>query len=525
MRRGVQCRWFSRWSILALLLSLSFSTWVSRAFAQDETPNPIPQATPSSSPAAPVSDETDADEHLLASDEFRDSTSGWPNALVFDNYYIGYHEPEYYHVEVHAAGDKALAMMPGQRFEDATVETLVFPDAANTTAEGDFRYGLVVRREGSRYYAFTISPRSQRWYVLKSTPNSLEVLDEGDSSTILEEGMSDKLRVDAEGPNLRFYINEELVSEVSDGDYPEGATGFYVETLDSPRAHIHFDAIQIGEAKGPTSLLASDEFRDSTSGWPNALVFDNYYIGYHEPEYYHVEVHAAGDKALAMMPGQRFEDATVETLVFPDAANTTAEGDFRYGLVVRREGSRYYAFTISPRSQRWYVLKITPNSLEVLDEGDSSTILEEGMSDKLRVDAEGPNLRFYINEELVSEVSDGDYPEGATGFYVETLDSPRAHIHFDAIQIGEAEQSPWYCEVIVPFLNIRLGPGVEYRPPLGYVQGGDRLLPLGRNAAASWIRVRADRSGLHGWVSGSTSLVSCERPLQILPVSVAPPLR
>ena len=494
------------------------------ARAQDITTTPTPQPAPAPAASTGVESPTvssSATDDVLVSEDFRDPGSGWPNALVFDNYYVGYHEPEYYHVEVHAPNDHAMAVLPNATFGDVTVETETFADAANTSPEGDFRLGLVVRREGNRYYAFAVSPRTQKWYMLKSASNSMAVLDEGSAASILQDGTANKLRVDAAGSRLSFYINDELVGEAEDGDYSQGAVGFYVETLDSPRAHIHFDNLLVEKYQGSGSLLASEDFRDPGSGWPNALVFDNYYVGYHEPEYYHVEVHAPNDHAMAVLPNATFGDVTVETETFADAANTSPEGDFRLGLVVRREGNRYYAFAVSPRTQKWYMLKSASNSMAVLDEGSAASILQDGTANKLRVDAAGSRLSFYINDELVGEAEDGDYSQGAVGFYVETLDSPRAHIHFDNLLVEKPQLAGGTCEVLVARLNVRSGPSVAYEP-LGVVKAGDKLLPMARNQATSWVRVQVVGTMLSGWVSAKPSYyIRCERPLQPLPAEAA----
>ena len=40
--------------------------------------------------------------------------------------------------------------------------------------------GLAFRRSGDQYYAFAISQRTKKWYVLKSTPNALVILNRRD---------------------------------------------------------------------------------------------------------------------------------------------------------------------------------------------------------------------------------------------------------------------------------------------------------------------------------------------------------
>ena len=116
--------------------------------------------------AAPVSDA-----NILFQDDFTNPATGWPEDK-FDNYFIGYHEPEYYHIEITSPNSKTTVFEPQKKsFEDVTIELDVLTVSAKTAAEGDFRYGLAFRRSGDQYYAFTISPRTKKWFVLKNSPS------------------------------------------------------------------------------------------------------------------------------------------------------------------------------------------------------------------------------------------------------------------------------------------------------------------------------------------------------------------
>jgi hypothetical protein len=145
-----------------------------------------------------------------------------------------------------------LVTVPGKiTFDDATIEEQVFIDPNNTAAEGDFRYGLAFRRSGSQFYAFTISPRTRQWFVLKSSPTAIEVLKEGTDASIQGLEAEDTLRVDAKGSTFFFHINDKLVDQVSDPDYASGEVGFFVQTFDVPHVHVHNDAITIREVDAP----------------------------------------------------------------------------------------------------------------------------------------------------------------------------------------------------------------------------------------------------------------------------------
>src|SRR5512145_3243731 len=190
--------------------------------AASEAPAPLNTEAPTAAPQVP---QTGGD--VLYEDNFTDPATGWPEDK-FDNYFVGYHEPEYYHIEITSPHSRTTIFEPGKiSYNDFTVELQVLTAAAKTAPEGDFRYGLAFRRSGDQYYAFTISPRTKQWFFLKSSPNKLEVLSEGTDAGRNELDIDDLLRVDAQGSTFSFHINDRLMGEVTDPDYSSGEIGFY----------------------------------------------------------------------------------------------------------------------------------------------------------------------------------------------------------------------------------------------------------------------------------------------------------
>ena len=505
-----------------------------------EAPNPAGSMTPMSAEtmsnapsagreisttvtAAPA-EQVPAQGGVLYQDDFTDPKSGWPNNLEFGNYYIGYHEPNHYHVEVHVPHDSAVVAVPKRSFTDFTMESKVLVAPNNTAKTGDFRYGLVFRRSGNQYYAFVVSPRTKSWSVLKSSPSGLVELKKGSNDSIQGLTAEDTLRVDAKGSTFFFHINDQAIGQVGDADYATGEVGFLVETLDSPRAHIHYGTTTIREveaAPATTGVLYQDDFTDPKSGWPNNLEFGNYYIGYHEPNHYHVEVHVPYDRAVVTVPKRSFTDFTMESKVLVAPNNTAKTGDFRYGLVFRRSGNQYYAFAISPRTKSWSVLKSSPSGLVELKKGSNDSIQGLTAEDTLRVDAKGSTFFFHINDQAIGQVGDADYATGEVGFLVETLDSPRAHIHYGTTTIREVEAPQLECTVTTQALKIRAGPGTRY-DTIATARRGARFEPLARSTDGFWIYVRTgagDATGrISGWISSSPGLVYCNMPVDDLVV-------
>ncbi len=214
------------------------------------TPAPRGTSTPAATQASqgeiPV---TGAD--VLYQDDFTNSASGWPEEK-FDNYFVGYHEPTYYHVEVDSANYHATVFVPGKKtFGDTTIQVTAHVVPDKTATSGDFAYGIAFRRSGDNYYAFVVSPRSQKWLLLKSSPNALTVLAQGADTSLHAANLDDLLRVDAQGSTFSLHINGRLVAQVSDKDYASGEVGFYVQTYDSQQVHIHFDDLAIFAFSAP----------------------------------------------------------------------------------------------------------------------------------------------------------------------------------------------------------------------------------------------------------------------------------
>ncbi|MEM7344950.1 MAG: SUMF1/EgtB/PvdO family nonheme iron enzyme, partial [Chloroflexota bacterium] len=387
-----------------------------------------------------------AAEDTLLSDDFTNPESGWPS-LAEDNQIYGYHPPDFYHVEVSAPGELSVASRE-PNFEDLTVESDLFVEKTDTE-DGDFRYGLVLRRTGDDYYAFTISNRTKTWQVLKSTGGTLEILSEGSNDTISgqDRNSSDTIRVDAQGDRFVFHINDQPVANVQDSAYPTGEVGFYNENFDETLSHIHYDSLTIREVDFtdvqiiPEGVLAFDDFTDPNSGWPS-LAEDTEIYGYHPPDFYHVEVSQPNDISVASRDPD-FEDVTVESDLFIEKTDTE-DGEFRYGLVLRHQGDNYYAFTISSRAKAWYILKGSADGVGILAEGNDDSIQGQNRnsSDTLRVDAQDDTFILHINGQPVAQISDADYATGQIGFYNENFDETLSHIHYDSLTISEVEFEP-----------------------------------------------------------------------------------
>ena len=263
------------------------------------------------------------------------------------------------------------------------------------------------------------------------------------------------------------------------------------------------------------NVLYQDDFTNKTTGWEE-VTFDNYFIGYHEPEWYHIEIRSANSKAVVSEPERRsVGDATLELQVYTNSAKTATEGDFRYGLVFRRSGDNYYAFTISPRTKKWEVLKSSSNGLESLQEGVEEGIHELDVDDILRVDLQGSNFFFHINDKMVGQVTDPDYASGEVGLYAQSFDSPTVHIHFNTFTIRDLKLD-LLCTINGGTVNVRTGPGKTF-PQIGLLSDGNTVQALGISPN-QWIKIIVEGSADPGWVSYSEGYMSCTPTVDLFPI-------
>ena len=154
--------------------------------------------------------------------------------------------------------------------------------------------------------------------------------------------------------------------------------------------------------------------------------------------------------------------------------------------------------------------------MTVLAEGTDESIHDLDTADILRVDAQGPDFVFHINDRLVGQVSDADYATGEVGFFVQTFDSPNVHIHFDDLIIKSFEASP-SCTVNALALNVRSGPGTAFASFM-FLANGDTMQPIGRTENGDWLKIRVQGNADVGWVFNSPGFVSCSTDTNLLPV-------
>ncbi len=86
-----------------------------------------------------------------------------------------------------------------------------------------------------------------------------------------------------------------------------------------------------------------------------------------------------------------------------------------------------------------------------------------------------------------------------------------------ATEASSLEPSLPTCQVVIDWLNLRPGPGLEYGEPVAALPQATELLVVGQGPYGTWIEVIATKTLGRGWVSLSPEFVICEADLSDVP--------
>jgi hypothetical protein len=133
--------------------------------------------------------------------------------------------------------------------------------------------------------------------------------------------------------------------------------------------------------------------------------------------------------------GESFGDGNYQV----DATHVAGPVDNGYGLMyrVQEDTDSFYLFEVSSDGFVWI------GKCQEGCESEVTPLVEQGwfqhaavrtgvnQTNELRVETDGPNMTFFVNDQQVGQASDGDFTEGDIGVLVETLGEGGVTVHFD----------------------------------------------------------------------------------------------
>ncbi len=182
-----------------------------------------------------------------------------------------------------------------------------------------------------------------------------------------------------------------------------------------------------GSEQAPGSIIFQDDFSDPSSGWSRAVTDDA------ETDYadgmYRILVNQPNTDIWALS-GLDLQDVSVEAT----ALKVGGERDNRFGLVCRADDQgNFYTFIISSDGF-WGIGKVRGADYQLvgMDSLQPSEHIRQGSEENtLRADCWGDTLTFYVNDQKLAEVQDGEFATGDVGFIAGSYGSPGVDIRFD----------------------------------------------------------------------------------------------
>ena len=459
-------RWFAR---MFLSCTLVAAVLISGTF----TPH-IAHGAPISSPSLQSSPIERLDQIREGEAEFTDDFSAidsiWQTS--YDGETAGYYKAGAYHISINT--DNLVVWESG---DIAVTDFLAEADVAHYDGPLVNEGGLLFRYvDSDNFYSFMVS--SDGFYVVKKQEDGEWVtLVDWEESDVAETGpqSTNRLGILAEGAQLAFFINDELVAEVEDDSFAEGGIALAAGTLDEFEVDIAFDnfalwPVDVGQQPdqpiigipgrrvpdAPTPQLEdeplsveervaairssdpvfSEDFSAGSGDWDSASTEETIYDFADETFYLRV-------LPVDWVSYSQTDNVYADFLVEVDATHSVGPLAVEYGLYFRNvDGNNYYYFGISANGQFNLWKRIDGEWLELIA-WTASDALEtgEGAYNRIGVLADGPILTLLANDVVLAEVEDDSLAGGAIGVFVRTYDEEDIEIAFDNFDVWELTPS------------------------------------------------------------------------------------
>jgi hypothetical protein len=281
------------------------------------------------------------------------------------------------------------------------------------------------------------------------------------SSYIKTGNQRNVLGVIARGTAISLYINGALVNTVRDSSASKGMVGIFAATQDqssAPPALVSFYRMRIFTAAraaadwgngvtNPAGLAAG-----SPTPTPGVLFQDDFSsqqvsqaLGW-EFNSYNGATSAWAPGAMVMTETNstsydaNFLNGPYDNFGAETSAGPTGANYAEYGVVFRASsgsnGFTGYVFGISSDGRFWLSKSVNGSwEGQLLPNAASSAIKQGAAQNVLRVLANGPQIRLFINGTLVGTATDSSLTSGGVGFYIAAEDAPPAVVAYHGLRI------------------------------------------------------------------------------------------
>ena len=418
------------------------------AAAETSTSTPIPTeeaATPT--PPAENNNIIELGDDIVFAEDFNAAKNGWFIGRETDEYgeYSGEISDSRYRLFVrNNTEDGHNVWFEPDRLELDNFEYSV--DALSVEHnETSFTYGLTFRSDSEgNYYLFEVDDAGYSIWKA-STDSDWEELVEFTPTELLSPDSPNQLMVRASGPILTFFINGEEVDEIENHDYSEGTIGLFVAAFDKDgELTVEFDNVVVRSIEGEESfvedeIIFADSFDSDANGWST---------GAFEDEYSENEVTIADGKFTfsvtskpdqtpyieKVLPNQEFSDFVLNV----QAAPVDDAEHYSYGIAFRENFAGHtYAFEIG--NDGLYAVFLFDGEWSVLKDWSQTDAILPGEANEIMVIAEGEEMTFIVNGQILTTLEDDTLSEGGIGLVIELFEPEvSATVDFDNLEVRTA---------------------------------------------------------------------------------------
>lgn len=407
--------------------------------------------TPVSDSAEPVENITlppvDLDRELLFQETFDSNEAGWTTGEEDDEYgqYRTVFDDGRYRLS-HTASQGVFAweQLPGGDFDNFVTVVDAIPVEANT---GSYGYGLTFRNNDSFDSLYALEIDTDGFFV--------NLLHEGEWTTLVDyrrfsainPGGPNQLMVEAIGPAFTFYINGQQAATVEDNTLRRGSVGVAIDLYEpGDSASVEFDNLTVygltAEELAPlgdTSILFEDSFDSDASGWATGEFEDDYSqdeITIGEGVYTLMATAKQPAFVEKKLPNREFSDFELTVEATPRDA---AGGDYYYGVAFR-ENSDGHVYSFEIGNDGLYAIFLYDGEWKRLKDWSSTSAINTGETNTLKVIANGQTLTFFVNDEQLTTLEDSTLDKGQIGFVLDIFEEGQtAAVVFDNLMIRAVE--------------------------------------------------------------------------------------
>lgn len=404
------------------------------------SPTPLPSRTPvpwlTLSPAAtPVSATPSAAGGLMV-DSFSDPNSGW-DVVSKPDYALAYVDGAYRMTVIKANNEVWSTHSGTAAMSDYVIEV----DARRVAGPEDNDFGVVFRVQPGNedFYQFRIS--SDGLYTLRRFQDDVwtDLQPWTESPVIAQGDATNHIRIETIGPFLRCFVNGQMLAAAQDEAFAAGRVGLSAGTYAEGGVSIDFDNLRVVSlAPAPAGSAQAvgyrlyDDFADPGTGWETASSTD-YATGYVDGAY-RMAVSRPNYEIWSTDPRT---EALADCVIEVDVRRIAGPEDNDFGVV----------FRVQPGNDEFYMFALSSNgfyTVQVREAGEwtdlqpwtkNAAIIGGEATNRVRVEAIGPQMRFMINGQVLTIIEDETFLSGRVGFSAGTFAEGGVEIEFGNLQV------------------------------------------------------------------------------------------